>query len=103
MRLGDEGAHAGMHFGPSAQRFTSFRQHTLAQIDNGLHVFDRFGGVADHEIELEAVPAARVDFTGGLEQLLVGDEFINDAPHPLGGCLGRQREPARAPVFEFFH
>ena len=87
----------------SAQRFAPFGQHALAQVGDGLHIFERLGGMADHEVELDVRPAARIDFAGGLEQLLVGDELVDDAPHPFGGRLGRQREPARAPVFEFFH
>ena len=48
-------------------------------------------------------PAARIDGAGGLEQLLVGDELVDDAAHALGGGFGSQREPAGAPVFELFH
>ena len=92
-----------MYFGPAAQYFAPLGQHTFAQVRDGLHVFERLGGMADHEVEFDVGPATRIDCSGGLEQLVVCDELVDDAPHPLGGCFRRQREPARTAVLEFFH
>jgi hypothetical protein len=47
-----------------------FGDDRFAQVGDSLHVFQGFGGVSDHEIELDGQPAAAVDFAGGIEQRL---------------------------------
>ena len=74
----------------------AFGQHRLAQVGDGLHVFERFGGVADHKVQLDRCPAARVDLAGGLQQLFGADGLVDDLAHALGGGFGGQGEPAAA-------
>ena len=75
----------------------------FAQVGNGLHIFERFAGMTDHEIQLDRCPAAAINFARGVDDVFIGDEFVDDAAHPFGGGFGRERESAGAAVLEFFH
>jgi hypothetical protein len=43
---------------------------------------------------LMVVQPRRVDFTRGVDDVFVGDVFVDDAAHPFAGGFGREREPA---------
>ncbi len=79
-----------------ADHFAALGDDPLAQVGDRLHILQRLTGMADHEVELDGGPAAAVDLAGGVDDLLVGDELVDDAAHPLGGGLGGQGKPAGA-------
>ncbi len=81
----------------------AFGQHRLAQVGDRLHIFDRFGGVADHEVQLDVVPAARIDGAGSFQKLLGADRLVDDLAHALGGGFGRQGEAAAAGILQRIH
>ena len=66
MRLGNEGAHPGVHLGTLAHRFTALRQHSFAQLGDAAHILECFGGVADHEVQFDGRKTAPIHYAGGL-------------------------------------
>ena len=102
--LGDKGAYPGVDFSLAADDPPAFREDSLAQIDNGPDILNRFRRVTDHEIEFDARPTMGIDGAHGFQQLFGLDRFIDDAPHPLGGSLWSQGKTSRRPrAFELVH
>jgi len=92
-----------MHFGLATQRLAPLSQNTLAQIHDSLNILDRLAGMADHEIELDVHPTACINFTSRIEQLLIGNELVDDTAHAFGGSLRGECEPTGTPILEFLH
>mmetsp|Transcript_7023 Transcript_7023/g.19820 ORF Transcript_7023/g.19820 Transcript_7023/m.19820 type:complete len:283 (+) Transcript_7023:1175-2023(+) len=63
-------------------------------IHNAKNVFVAFPWEANHEVQLDLVPAP---LPGGLhapEQLLISEALVDDVPQPLCACLGGKGKPA---------
>ena len=50
-----------------------------------LHVVERLAGQADHEVQLELLPAGFVRLLDGREQVAVLQGLVDDLPEPLAG------------------
>jgi len=100
VRFGHEGTHPHVDAGLAAVQLAPLGQHRLAQVGDGLHVVERLLRVADHEIELDRAPAARVNLARGVDHLLVRHGLVDDVAHLLGGCFRSQGEAAPLAVLQ---
>ncbi len=57
VRLRDEGAHTSMNLGALADNLFPFCKDRLTQVSNRLNIFESFTWVADHEVQLNRMPA----------------------------------------------
>jgi hypothetical protein len=68
------------------------------EIGDGADVVVALGRQADHEVQLDVVPAALVGLARHAEQLLVGDPLVDERPQPGRGRLGGKRQASAADV-----
>ena len=59
--------------------------------------------MSDHEVEFNVHPAAGVNLAGRVQQLLIGDVFVDDPTHSFSGRLRGEGETTGAPILELFH
>ncbi len=102
--FGNEGVYRTGHAGGPAGRGSARRlAHPLGQLEDRDHVLVSLAGQADHEIQLEVVPAPGGDLPGGVEQPRLGDPFVDPVAQPLGPrfrCEGEAARPTGAQVVE---
>ncbi len=88
-RFGDKSGNAGVDHG-SVSDFTPLLEGAEAQIGDGGNVVIGFGGEPDHEVGFDVAPAAAVGFAGKVDQVFVGNEFVDDGAQ--AGCGGFRGE-----------
>ena len=92
MRLRHEGGYREIHPCRTLSRLPSHPADLLRHAGNRRDILIRLAGQPDHEVKFDVIPPL---LEGGLhapEQVLVADLLVDDAPQPLRGRLGRQRE-----------
>ena len=67
--------------------------HLLAQLVNGDDILDGLGGQANHKVK-RCGSALGEGHVYRVEQLLFGDVFVDDVPHPLGTCFRGEGQAA---------
>ena len=71
-------------------------QGLSAQLNDALQVGIGLGRQADHEIELDEIPAPGKQRLDGCQDLVFVKPFVDDIPQPLGPGLGRDRKTSLA-------
>jgi hypothetical protein len=87
-------ADADRDLGAPAAQAAAHPQHAPAGLDDPAHVAVLLGRQPDHEVELEAMPAAREHPPRALLDVRLGDVLVDHVAHALRAGLGRERQPA---------
>ena len=104
VRLGHQGRDTDVHLRLAAQQPPTHRLHLPGQVHHGRHVLQRLRRMADHEIELDGLPAPPIHLLGHRQQVPVGDRLVDHPPQPLGGGLGGKGKAGAAPGgLQLFH
>ena len=90
--LGHVVAGADAHTGAVAGVLAADLLHPAAKVDDALDVFERLGWEADHEVHLDAGPAAGKRIRGGAEEVVLADELVDGVTEALAAGLGGERE-----------
>ena len=78
-------------------------EHLVGHGGNAHDVLIRLGGETQHVIELHGVPSALKGDAAGVEQVLLGDIFVNSVPKALAAALHSEGKAAFANPLQLFH
>ena len=78
-------------------------EHLIGHLRNADDVLVRLRGQAQHVIELHAVPAAGKGDLTGVEQILLGDVFVDRVPETLAAALHSEGQAALAHLLQLLH
>ena len=90
--FGNKGGNARTH-ASTGINFLAFANRTNRQVGDGFHVFVAFGGQTNHEVGLHMIPAPAVGLGRHVEQLFVGNKFVNNRAHAGGRRFRRKGQP----------
>ena len=97
--LRHEGGEADLDLAP----VSGLSKGLVAQIRDAPHVLLGFRGEADHEVELDGLPARVEDLLNRRHQVRLRVPFVDHVPQALRPRLGRQREARLADAPDLLH
>ncbi len=78
-------------------------QNLGGQLGNGGHILCGLGGQAEHEVELDHLPAQGKGGAGGGQQILLADSLVDHPPQPFTARLRSQGKAGLADPADLLH